>query len=439
MKKKLFCVLLLASILGNLIMSNADTANADTSDADKDKIDSSMFLEEDILSNQSCYDEIYAYLHSKLEYQAETAMISEQSTNLDILRNIQNRAECFDQFEARLDVEFNSVDISMNINGIIEQDADSVTLSVYEWTDIQYYASDDADMLDEMGYGTEHIMTFEKVGNELHLIRDSFDEQYVTGAHSSDIVVENQLSFDLTDESSSEAGILLLSDFDVQDAIDYANRWCGILVKDSDYENGKSTSGQHDSFYNKSVYVTQSADCANFVSQCLVAGGLSTDSTWKPYSVPWVRASALADYLISIGYPSVSADSTTIFPGNPVYWKNPENSSSSGHQMICTGYNSAGTPVVNAHNSDVFRIPYTNYTKSHNLKTIQIVSSDQHTHDAVNTTIYSYDAWGHYMICKYCQNEYYVGKHQVVDNGISVYCRLCEYTGPFFTTMQLQN
>lgn len=329
-----------------------------------------------------------------------------------------------------MDVQFDSVDISMHINGITEQDADSVTLSVYEWTDIQYYASDDADMLDEMGYGTEHIMIFEKAGNELHLIRDSFDEQYVTGAHSSDIVVENQISFDIADESSSEVLILQVSNYDVQSAIDYANRWCGIFVKDLDYENGNSTSGQHDSYYNTSVYVTQSADCANFVSQCLVAGGLSKDSTWKPYSVPWVRASALADYLISLGYLSVSADSTTIFPGNPVYWKNPANSSSSGHQMICTGYNSAGTPVVNAHNSDVFRVPYTNYTYNHDLQTIQIVSSDQHTH-ASNTTTYSYDGWGHYMICKHCQDKYYIEGHQVVNNGFSMYCSICGYTGPF--------
>lgn len=95
----------------------------------------------------------------------------------------------------------------------------------------------------------------------------------------------------------------------------------------------------------------------------------------------WVNAAQLANYLINMGYSSVVASDSSIYLGNPVYWINPAGSSASGHQMICTGYNSAGVPVVDGHNPDLYRVPYSNYIgKGLGLCTIQIVTSDQHTH-----------------------------------------------------------
>lgn len=39
------------------------------------------------------------------------------------------------------------------------------------------------------------------------------------------------------------------------------------------------------------------ADCANFVSQCLMAGGMTTNSTWTMNSTAWINADALKNYL----------------------------------------------------------------------------------------------------------------------------------------------
>ena len=43
-------------------------------------------------------------------------------------------------------------------------------------------------------------------------------------------------------------------------------------------------------------------DCANFVSQCIHAGGIPTDSTWKADSVSWIRASAVPTCMMNKGY-----------------------------------------------------------------------------------------------------------------------------------------
>jgi hypothetical protein len=44
------------------------------------------------------------------------------------------------------------------------------------------------------------------------------------------------------------------------------------------------------------------ADCTNFASQCLYAGGLPTDSTWHNGTVAWNGATSLCNYLYNQGY-----------------------------------------------------------------------------------------------------------------------------------------
>ncbi len=63
------------------------------------------------------------------------------------------------------------------------------------------------------------------------------------------------------------------------------------------------------------------ADCANFVSQCLVDGGLPTDTTWNVGTSAWTGAYALVNYLVNNGY----ADSCTFSAacaGDIIKWNN---------------------------------------------------------------------------------------------------------------------
>ena len=50
-------------------------------------------------------------------------------------------------------------------------------------------------------------------------------------------------------------------------------------------------------------YAGAGGDCANFVSQCLEAGGLERDDTWYPDSYAWIRVVNLRNYLVdTLGY-----------------------------------------------------------------------------------------------------------------------------------------
>ncbi|MCM1398958.1 MAG: leucine-rich repeat protein [Clostridium sp.] len=114
--------------------------------------------------------------------------------------------------------------------------------------------------------------------------------------------------------------------------------------------------------YNKAYSYYAGNDCANFVSQCLVAGGLQTDSTWYKYSQSWNRADYLYEWFkgkaeyknLIVKNPSASQ----VKIGDPIFyvWGTEDlsktNPNDIDHAGICTGYDSNGNPLVSAHSSN---------------------------------------------------------------------------------------
>lgn len=399
---------------------------------------------EEVIGNEQIQEEINTYLNSKLDSSVIT--MSAQAVNLTgVQKNQINRAEGFQSFEKRGALEFTNVEIASTIKEILAQSEEELTLQVYEWTSISYLASFEAEVEDVMGYGVYHEMTFTLNNGEYELVNDSFDERFITGVCSTDYatavevnepepcLVEEMLSADL-----EKAAVMAVSTtYDVNAAINYANQYCGIISRDYSNDDGIPVSGNNPGAYNPAYTYYPDADCANFISQCLYSGGLTKDSAWKTYTREWINARALADYLTNTkgfsSYP-VSTEGTNIYPGNPVYWINQKASSPSGHQMICTGYNSSGVPVLNGHNSDMFRVPYdtlidnaANYGDV--LKTIYIVNSDQHEHESSSGTSYSQTL--HSIKCNHCRKDvkvshtfrYYYNSSTHWQN-----CTLCGYT-----------
>ena len=123
-------------------------------------------------------------------------------------------------------------------------------------------------------------------------------------------------------------------------------------------------------------YNSIGGDCADFVSQCLQAGGLPMNSSWYHAvtgvgrSTSWTYAKSLYTYLeaycgtvvelyasssSSTGYKDKTGKAVSpnqvIRVGDPVfYYSNSKGRYS--HVAICVGYDSQGNPLVSAHNSD---------------------------------------------------------------------------------------
>lgn len=67
---------------------------------------------------------------------------------------------------------------------------------------------------------------------------------------------------------------------------------CGMKVDTTKYNPA----------YSCEVAVGKHKDCANYVSQALLVGGIPSDGTWKPGSIAWVNVSALTNYMTSKNY-----------------------------------------------------------------------------------------------------------------------------------------
>lgn len=112
--------------------------------------------------------------------------------------------------------------------------------------------------------------------------------------------------------------------------------------------------------YNNTVYKSYNPnDCANFVSQCLYAGGLYTDNTWYSNFLnwspdAWINVEALHDYLFNsaysintqiLSYPSsVTSYINSIYTGDIVFYYN-YNQSKFDHVTIVTSKTSTDAKV----------------------------------------------------------------------------------------------
>lgn len=429
-------------MMGALIFTLSFGSNgfaADVSDLDSQ----SLSVVDGRLSNEDIMEAIESYLYSKVCGDLEIPEVSQSATVESTFESdAVSRIDAFADFETRLEVTFNAVEITPIVVEILSYSDEELIVNVFEMTTIEYYAAEEIETLDIMGYCTEHELTLGLVNGEYLVQADSYDERMITGACSADVAltaITNDLAVEdfILSVEGGETNVASVeatsATYNVNDAIDYANTWCGVSAA-KDYAGSGVTEAYATSLYNSAYQYFAGSDCANFVSQCLYAGGLGTDGTWYAYSSAWVNAKALHRYLAT-KYTTVRATNSNVFPGNPVYWWNGDVSSDSdspsGHQMICTGYNSSGVPVVNGHSYNMFRVPITNYLNSGNgLYTAQITTSNQHSH--VSTGIYQCNESSHYIICKMCRNTgYNYVAHTVVTSGSSQYCSVCGYTGPF--------
>lgn len=146
--------------------------------------------------------------------------------------------------------------------------------------------------------------------------------------------------------------------YNVNNAVSYAQKY----TDSSGGMSGKYNSSQYNIYKYPNPPAYLGYDCANFVSQCLYAGGLRESNAWRRVTrgqnyknvkggVAWVNAPELFKYLKSQGfsYEVVKSDLSNIHKGDVVFMDF-ENDGSVNHSTICTG-KSGKTPYYCAHSS----------------------------------------------------------------------------------------
>lgn len=286
---------------------------------------------------------------------------------------------------------------SFQITAATEAD-ECAYLSVYEWTWVTYDDGKNG-AIDLMGYATEHEMCLEKnADNKWQIISDDYTEEDILGVpHYSTkgmTRTESSLAQDGTPLRTMR-GLNSNITYNVNAVVEYADSWVN--------HEYPSDSSPNMGYYNLTTYGYYSSDCANYVSQCIRAGGAVWDygdgkdngnwdgtqwwfdinpiSNYENYTVcppSWRFVPKFIQYWENQGYGCVDAFDSNIYPGNPVL-------TDDEHVGICVGYNSAGIPIINAHTKDVYHVPYT-MIGSEPRKTIQITSANMLVNTPANAT-----------------------------------------------------
>ena len=151
----------------------------------------------------------------------------------------------------------------------------------------------------------------------------SYDEIYRNGAEDAQAAVQS----------------MMISPAWVATKINNYNSYNRIAARDYAYKYWSSYNPAYTS------YKGNGGDCANFVSQCIHAGGIPTDATWKADSVSWIRASAVPSYMMNKGY-ATKTSYTNATAGNFAY-----TSSGAGHAVLVT-INDGAKIAYTAHTTD---------------------------------------------------------------------------------------
>ena len=151
----------------------------------------------------------------------------------------------------------------------------------------------------------------------------SYDDIYRNGAEDAQAAVQS----------------MMVSPAWVATKINNYNSYNRIAARDYAYKYWSSYNPAYTS------YKGNGGDCANFVSQCIHAGGIPTDATWKADSVSWIRASAVPSYMMNKGY-ATKTSYTNATAGSFAY-----TSSGAGHAVLVT-INDGAKIAYTAHTTD---------------------------------------------------------------------------------------
>lgn len=293
----------------------------------------------------------------------------------ELLENELSRVGIKDAFASNHNVYVIDLNVTPTVLGVVPYSTFRglcYNVVVYEWNWVTY---DDGQggPEDQMGYATVHYLTIENDPIKGYRItEDKYDESDLLGTKPEEGLFQEKedVNENLDAHENYIRNTQTYSNYNVNAAIEYADTFVAKAYAADD--------NVHPGSYNASVYgYYTGGDCANFVSQCLHAGGMPFDygsgknyndwtgtQWWYDSTVGnlidnytacppgWRYVPEFIHYWTNEGYQNVAATSSNVYPGSPVL-------SGTNHVTICVGYNHQGTPIVNGHTRDVYHIPYT--------------------------------------------------------------------------------
>ncbi len=297
----------------------------------------------------------------------------------EVQEQTQERAAAIDALEKRAGIEITDAKVTVRYgeDGFFHNEDGTITVYLYEYTFFDYDdLHDDMAATDLTGYGIYHKVTLENVDGSYRILTDEYDESNYLGICTMNqstqdellamdyepVELVNEAWDDLTEEmASADADPVkdgeMYAAYSPDKAAEYADKYVYHGATGGDVYKGYYNSA----YYN---YNPVGGDCANYTSQCILAGGMpqvvgtafGTDGWYyksgNDRSGTWTVAGHLRNWMASNRGVKVTAEHSTVWKGSPVFYGS--SASSVAHATICVGKNSAGTPIINSHNMDVY-------------------------------------------------------------------------------------
>lgn len=230
-------------------------------------------------------------------------------------------------------------------------DGKSAKLDIYEWMTIGY-APSESEEINAAAYGYNFSLNVNRDRKGAWTI-DSVDDtdqnfdwmeeeaEYAAKAEASAYNDKQVISEDGSREMMAAAAARSYT-YNVSKAIAYADKYC--INYNPSYNSYKGRGG----------------DCANFVSQCLYAGGFQQDSDWFKHSVAWINVMRQIAHFKAYGN-FLNAQNGNLIKGNPIYfdWNG---DGVYDHATICVGRNNSGTAILDSHTRDLYHATWTNWS-----------------------------------------------------------------------------
>ncbi len=265
-----------------------------------------------------------------------------------------------------------------------KRDGDQFKLDIYEWVTVGY-KEDGSDALNTSAFGYTYSVALGKSGNGAYSVTkiSGSDENFrwmsaeaeqaaqQAAAENTDSILEMFAEdFTALEAHAAETVTILPYTYSRDKAIAYADQWC-LKRNRAQYSDYSNVGG----------------DCANFVSQCLAAGGMPVNGStfydgWHKNSLSWINVMAQIKHFKNYGTYMIATKENTL-KGNPVYfdWNG---DGTWDHATICVGKNASGTPIIDSHTADLYHATWS-YDSAKNRCTIQLFDSSQAAQKAVKT------------------------------------------------------
>lgn len=350
--KKIMPILMVFALMLSILPYSTVNAASITNDVDSTSI-----------TNEKIENILIGYFSNSLEVQSKLKEIDNKYVvpNSDLDKYVKLHSKVTVQWYEGTGEQTEWYKVNININSI-SKEKELIKVDVDNKVSLKY-----GNTSFDSSYVENHIVYLSNNGNKLLVQRDIFDierkakevEDEFNSYGDSDgykKYINNKISY-LESKLLNVNNDVQKFKNEVKSQSNSVEANAFNIMATATYDGNAAATWALNNVYSPEDY--DGADCTNFVSKAINAGGIPTDSTWYQGSNAWIRVIELKNYLINKGRATEYSSYEYARIGDIIQY---HNGSVWRHSVIVTGKDNWNTyPYVSAHSNPQYNISASYY------------------------------------------------------------------------------